>query len=496
MRGRGGRGRPRRDTGRGRLRRTQIEPVPPPLLQGEDVNLVVHPPLDDSSLVHPQQLGLRRTSTIRAGRRSSPPRTFPSSPTRNETRVQQDTSRRRGRPRRTINELTPPPHVHERTVRTRNSSNLDQGVSTSTPSIAPSIRDTARIQSVSSGSQQSQGSEQSYYNVRYSQINHRRHNDGDNDDDSDNTDEEELGRNNLDDSRINPRICICDRQLYPTDCRHCNVSSNITCDKHNHITCTHNQCEKKFHYECLRTGCSTNATLQELMEKYVCMECKCSVSAGNEDDTPWVSLPMDSNNPDILRERLCRVGITIPADVTNEQLRQSKRNLNKIVKAFEECNSPNTVLQHFANNPRPFPTPVDMHPDSIQQHVIHGRRAETSLLMYDVKRCNCCGSVKPGHNDPGFPKTGQAPFDRMHLVNSWHPAYLCTCSGVCQGSQFYAKDRPSIMTYYTHTHGGMKPDDCLNSDVSDAVICMKCYNEVTSQNKHGNKYANQTRIDS
>ena len=52
------------------------------------------------------------------------------------------------------------------------------------------------------------------------------------------------------------------------------------------------------------------------------------------------------------------------------------------------------------------------------------------------------------------------------------------------------------MTYYTHTHGGMKPDDCLNSDVSDAVICMKCYNEVTSQNKHGNKYANQTRIDS
>jgi hypothetical protein len=232
------------------------------------------------------------------------------------------------------------------------------------------------------------------------------------------------------------------------------------------------------------------------MEKYVCMECKCSVSAGNKDDTPWVSLPMDSNNPDILRERLCRVGITIPAHVTNEQLRQSKRNLNKIVKAFEECNSPNTVLQHFANNPRPFPTPVDMHPDSIQQHVIHGRRAETSLLMYDVKRCNCCGSVKPGHNDPGFPKTGQAPFDRMHLVNSWHPAYLCTCSGVCQGSQFYAKDRPSIMTYYTHTHGGMKPDDCLNSDVSDAVICMKCYNEVTSQNKHGNKYANQTRIDS
>jgi hypothetical protein len=218
------------------------------------------------------------------------------------------------------------------------------------------------------------------------------------------------------------------------------------------------------------------------------MECKCSVSAGNEDDTPWAELTMNSNHPEIVKERLCRIGISIPPHVTDEQLLQSKKIMNKIVKAFEACNSPNTVSQHFSNNPRPYPTPVDMHPDSIQQHVMHGRRAETSMLMYDVKQCTCCGSVKPGHNDPGFPNKGVAPFERMHLVNSWHPAYLCTCSTVCRGSQFYAKDKPSLMTYYTHTHAGMKANDTHNSHVSDAVLCMKCYDEVSYTNKDGKKY--------
>lgn len=42
----------------------------------------------------------------------------------------------------------------------------------------------------------------------------------------------------------------------------------------------------------------------------------------------------------------------------------------------------------------------------------------------------------------------------------------------------------------------MRPDNCLNSDISDGVICMKCYKEVTFQNKHGKKYANQAYIDS
>ena len=226
MRGRGGRGRPRRDTGRGgrggrgRPRRTRTEPDPPPLRQGEDTNLVARPPLDNSNLVH--ELSVQQDTTRR-----------------------QHTSRRRGRSQTTVHASAHLPQVHERRVRTRNSSNLAQGESISTPSNAPSIRDTARIASVSSGSQHSQGSEQSSYNVRYFQ--HRQQlNDHDTDNDSTDTDDE-LSRTNLDSTRINHRICICDRQLYPTDCTNCNVSSNTTCVQHQHITCTHNPCQKKFH---------------------------------------------------------------------------------------------------------------------------------------------------------------------------------------------------------------------------------------------------------
>jgi hypothetical protein len=221
------------------------------------------------------------------------------------------------------------------------------------------------------------------------------------------------------------------------------------------------------------------------------MECK--FYDGGEDDIPWSSLPRSTEFicPDILRESLCRVGISLPDNATDEQLRQSRINMNKIVKAFEECNSHETVYQHFRNNPRPYPTPVDMHPISIQQNVIQGRHAETSLLMYDVKQCNCCGCVKPSHNDPGFPVTGVAPFDQLHFLNSWHPAYLCICSDFCHGSQFYAKARTSLIKHYSGNHGGRTPQECLGGNVSDAVICKRCYEEVTSLNKNGETCAFQ-----
>ena len=180
-----------------------------------------------------QQLGLTR-STIQARTTFSPPRIRHSSHTMNERSVQQVRSRRRGPIHRVQNESAPPQHANERSVCTRHSY-LAQGESMSSPANCTSIHDTARIPSISTGYQQSQNSEQSIYNMHYHQNRHQ-HNNDDNDEDSD---DDQALRNNLDDSRINPRICICDRQLYPTDCSNCNVVSNSTCGRHKHISCTH-----------------------------------------------------------------------------------------------------------------------------------------------------------------------------------------------------------------------------------------------------------------
>ena len=390
--------------------------------------------------------------------------------------------RGRGRPRRRPrNESVPPPPA--RRVRTRQSYQAS-GESLSTPATGTSIRDTAINPSRSTGSQQSQDSDQSMFNINYRHQNRQQLDDDDGEDQA-------LSRN-LDESRINPRICICDRQLYPTDCSDCDLASNYTCESHKHVPCSHESCNNRFHCECLRTGRSTDATLEDLIENYVCMECKCSDSAGDEDDLPWSSLSTratELDRPNVLRERLRRVGIYVPDDVSNEELRLARFDMNKIVKAFENCNSPETVSQHFGATPRQYPTPVDMDPKCIQKHVVYGRRAETSLLMYDVKQCHCCGSVKPGHDDPCFPSQRNAPFDRQHLVNSWHPAYLCTCSEVCRGSQFYAGKRPSLIAHYAETHGGSTPASRLGDCVSDAVICKKCYDEVTSDNRTGEECA-------
>ncbi len=138
------------------------------------------------------------------------------------------------------------------------------------------------------------------------------------------------------------------------------------------------------------------------------------------------------------------------------------------------------------SRPRNYPSPVHMASASIDKHVRTGRRAEISMSLYGVNMCSCCGSVKPNHEDPLFPK--DAPFQRMHLLNKSHHAWHCACMEYCKGSQFYASERSSVMSWYKEKHGGLTPSEYElnnNGKVTEVSLCHKCYSEVKSDNLSG-----------
>jgi ribosomal protein L32 len=305
---------------------------------------------------------------------------------------------------------------------------------------------------------------------------------------------------NLDESRLNPRICLCDQHLFPLSCEECDVNTGTACALHMTVTCNGIECEKRFHKDCLCTGLSTYATLDELRDSHTCMECSCRADAATEDQ-PYDYFPLHSlNDIDSMNDRLLRFGMDpLPPNAQTPQRRKARTSMKNLKDALDHCNrdldglpalvergiDPSDILD---SKPRSLPTPVHMAPDSIDSHVRAGRRAEFSLSLYGVNSCSCCGSVKPHHADPEFPKGEDAPFQRMHLLNESHHAWHCTCQGYCKGSQFYASKRPSVIDAYKREHGGQSPQeyrDAHPNQVTEATLCHKCYTEVTSKNVLG-----------
>ena len=60
-------------------------------------------------------------------------------------------------------------------------------------------------------------------------------------------------------------------------------------------------------------------------------------------------------------------------------------------------------LKLLNKTPVPYPTIVNMDNDMINKHVLLGRIFESSMLMYDIHQCHCCGMVLPHHSDDTFP---------------------------------------------------------------------------------------------
>ena len=108
------------------------------------------------------------------------------------------------------------------------------------------------------------------------------------------------------------------------------------------------------------------------------------------------------------------------------------------------------------------------------------------MLLFKVEMCSCCGRVQPGHVDPAFPKEG-VPFERKHLVNSYHHAWHCECNDFCTGSQFYAKRKKSEIDFYKEKHQGQPPWIVLGLDQQspNAVLCNSCYKEIQSKDIEG-----------
>lgn len=148
--------------------------------------------------------------------------------------------------------------------------------------------------------------------------------------------------------------------------------------------------------------------------------------------------------------------------------------------------APNVISSVKDCSPSQYPSFVAMDKDVMEKTTILGRRFETSILMYDVNKCDCCGCVKPNHNDPIFPK--DPILKRKSFVNQLHDAFHCTCEGICQGSQFFCADRKTHIDWYYKHHDNKYPWHVIRGcrqESPNSSLCENCYNEIGSKNVDG-----------
>ena len=158
--------------------------------------------------------------------------------------------------------------------------------------------------------------------------------------------------------------------------------------------------------------------------------------------------------------------------------------LRKTTHTHEDINGPEKTQQLIDSRPRPYPSPVHMTKESTLMHTVIGRGFEISSKMYRVFKCDCCGFVKPGHDDPGFPT--DVVFEQNNLLKRKHPAFHCSCKEVCKGSQFYCANIPMQKHWFYQQHQ-RHPRDLLNLPPrgKNATICNDCHNEISSHNVNG-----------
>ena len=259
------------------------------------------------------------------------------------------------------------------------------------------------------------------------------------------------------------RICHCDQPVIPRDCEECNVNLNIPCVKHAIITCNNNLCNKRFHAGCLSQffGYNIEAITND---NYICVEC---TMKSETESIAWENL----NDESI---KLKRFGL---------EATQPFRKVNKMLNVMTvQCDTPTVAIMNIMDNdPKPHASITPISQESIEKHILCGRRFDVSMLMYSVNSCSCCGRTEPVHLDPEFPF--DAPFERKHFIHKYMKAWHCKCQEYCKGSQFYSYRKRSSLDMYRDNHNGQSPWEFmnLNQDEPNSLLCFLCHDEISSR---------------
>ena len=279
------------------------------------------------------------------------------------------------------------------------------------------------------------------------------------------------------------RICVCLDTVIPMRCSDCLVEP---CPKHLLIKCTNNLCAQQFHIDCVVAleGKTYDEWEQTDTDSFLCHRCKyCTVIQPN--NTPWDALGGRS-----YKTKCQRLGLEYK-NVNSQYSKQLLRNkVNNIQFNFNMLNDYGVYQKHLKllnKTPVPFPTIVNMDNDMIDKHVLLGRRFESSMLMYNIRQCHCCGMVRPHHSDEEFPD--DAIFKQKIFSKKMHETIHCTCTGFCKGSQFYSPQKPTQIAYYVEQHNGLYPWEVMPNlggrNGRNSVICDDCYKEITNNNTKG-----------
>ena len=375
-----------------------------------------------------------------------------------------------------------------------------------------SIRDSARIQSISTGSQQNATNRQSSYNINYriqqqqsidisgtNEHTNDTHNASAVDDNRDAISDaimpselphapnspihgmQDLDQTNASGSECHDRTCICHDKIYPKNCTFCKPNISLACNLHVLIQCAGLNCQKQFHKSCICHLLRLDLSQDLEINSYMCMECTCTQQATNDDvSSDFNTLDLDS--------QMKRLGLHSGPIGIVHRLRDNRAWLNALIRDMEKCIPPDRVHQFKNTQPLPYPSAVKMNDQAIQKHVLCGRRLEISLMLFDVHKCQCCGRVQPNHDDSTFvDKNYSPPFKSQHLANRHWRVWHCTCWGFCKGSQFFSDAKPTHIEEFKQHHNGQHPKDFLDVSQPNAWMCNTCYNhELTlAQVKNG-----------
>ncbi len=273
---------------------------------------------------------------------------------------------------------------------------------------------------------------------------------------------------------ISARICYCD-QAKRNDLSH---------DELTIISCHTSECENKFHLGCLKQFDEQFYRNRDDNMHYFCMQCKETV-AREQPNTEWAG----ANS----LERLSRMGMK--NDETRTQTETAIRwRVNqmwrKLSANLRESNVPSDLITDIKNNnPRDYPLMANMRPEMREKHARVGRLFETSMLLFQVQQCECCGEVKPVHNSKTDAriKEDSLLYKRKHLHQHYFEAIKCDCVQICRGEQYYACSRPKEMAHFrlTHSFDGRLRDEL--EEGPKVLICTRCHKELCSGNVEDSK---------
>jgi hypothetical protein len=109
-----------------------------------------------------------------------------------------------------------------------------------------------------------------------------------------------------------------------------------------------------------------------------------------------------------------------------------------------------------------------------------------SLLLFDVKQCDCCGQTIPFHDDPQLDRLARDKshnFRRKHLHTQYHEAWFCDCDAICRGGQFYGVKKQKELDWFKAHHGFYPAEHFANDDSRKKLICVTCYNDYNDFDK-------------